>query len=124
MYFPLGEERDLAASMAHLLYEMSEHAQALSYLERSVEIYGERPDTLCHMAMCYQLLDQPEQAQALLHQVLQADPANPVARQLLGEEVETPPPPSLDRLLTMTAAPYRPEVVLRREGDDRVDGEA
>jgi tetratricopeptide (TPR) repeat protein len=116
LYFPLGEDQDLAAGIALLLFEMGEYTQALTYFERSLEIYGERPGTLCNMAMCYQWLDQPEVAEQLLHRVLQADPANPLARHLLGEEEENPPSRIMDGVLTMGAAPYRPEVVLRREG--------
>jgi tetratricopeptide (TPR) repeat protein len=116
LYFPLGEDQDLAAGIALLLFEMGEYAQALTYFERSLEIYGERPDTLCNMAMCYQLLDEPEAAEQLLHRVLQADPANSLARHLLGEEEEPPPSRIMDGVLTMGAVLYRPEVVLRREG--------
>ncbi len=89
MYFPLGEEPDLAYEIARLLYEMDEPALALTYFERSVEIYGEHTGTLYNMAVCYQLTGQPVRAESLLRKVLRRDPDNQQARALLsGAEAE------------------------------------
>jgi tetratricopeptide (TPR) repeat protein len=88
LYFPLGEDPDLAYQIACLLYEMDDYARALTYFERSNEIYGLHTGTLFNMAACHQLAGQFEQAQLLLRKVLQYDPDNQQARALLtGEAV-------------------------------------
>jgi tetratricopeptide (TPR) repeat protein len=56
LYFPLGEELDLADAIARLLYEMGDYRRALEYLRRSEEVYGTNPGTLANIAICRQLL--------------------------------------------------------------------
>jgi hypothetical protein len=58
LYFPLGEELDLADVMARLLYEMDDYGGALRYFERSTAIYGPHAGTAANMATCRQLLAQ------------------------------------------------------------------
>jgi tetratricopeptide (TPR) repeat protein len=84
LYFPLGETHDLADQIASLLYEMDDYAGALTYFERSVEIYGEHAGTLFNMAACCQLTGQPARAESLLRKVLRYDPDNQQARALLA----------------------------------------
>lgn len=88
MYFPLGEELDLADQIARLLYALDDYSQAITYLEHSIEIYGPYTGTLSNLAACYQLVGQPERAQTLLHNVLKYDPTNEPARTLLGAECQ------------------------------------
>jgi tetratricopeptide (TPR) repeat protein len=84
LYFPLGEEFDLAHQTARLLYELDEYGQAVQYFERSLEIYGPYCGTLYNMAVCYRLLGQHQQAEGLLKDVLTYDPDNQDARTLLA----------------------------------------
>ncbi|MBA3531167.1 MAG: tetratricopeptide repeat protein [Ardenticatenales bacterium] len=84
LYFPLGEELDLANQIAYLLYAMDDYRHALLYFERSVAIYGQHSGTLYNMALCYELLGQREQAEPLLLKVVQHDPANKEASALLA----------------------------------------
>lgn len=84
-YFPLGEALDLAYHIACFLYEIDDYARALTYFERSIELYGQHTGTIYNMAMCHQLLEQHEQVKQLLHTVLQYDPENQQARGLLAE---------------------------------------
>ena len=56
-YFPLGEDLDLADQIGRLLYEIDEYGGALSFFERSVEIYGPYTGTLANIAACRQMLD-------------------------------------------------------------------
>lgn len=56
LYFPLGEEIDLADGIARLLYEMDDYRGALEYFGRSVEIYGADTGTIANMATCHRLL--------------------------------------------------------------------
>ena len=90
LYFPLGEKLDLAHQIACLLYEMDHYAHALTYFERSIEIYGQDTGSLYNMAVCYQFLEQHEQAEALLGQVIKYDPSNEEAQALLVEYASTP----------------------------------
>ena len=81
-YFPLGEDLDLANSIAALLYDMDEFALALGFFARSIAIYGRDTGTLCNMAACHHMLDQDAQAAALLRTVLAYEPANQGAAEL------------------------------------------
>jgi tetratricopeptide (TPR) repeat protein len=83
-YFPLGEELDLAAQIASVLYEMDEYQGALTYFERSAALYGQDTGTLYNRAVCHQLLGQHEKAEQLLHTVVRYDPENQPARALLA----------------------------------------
>jgi tetratricopeptide (TPR) repeat protein len=85
-YFPIGEELDLAYEIAGLLYEMDDFIGALTYFERSIEVYGPHTGTLYNMAACYQLVGQSERAESLLLQVLKHDPNNQEARDLLAAQ--------------------------------------
>jgi hypothetical protein len=60
IYFPLGEEPDLADGIARLLYAMGEYRRALVYFARSIEIYGEDTGTRANMAACRRMLGQPD----------------------------------------------------------------
>lgn len=84
LYFPLGEESDLAYEAGCLLYEMDDYARALTYFERSIEIYGEHAGTLFNMAACHQMIGQSAEAEALLRKVLEHDPDNQQARASLA----------------------------------------
>jgi tetratricopeptide (TPR) repeat protein len=84
LYFPLGEVLDLANYIACLLYEIGDYQRSLIFFERSIEIYGQHTGTLYNMALCYQQLQQHEQAELLLQTVLQYDPDNHEARALLA----------------------------------------
>lgn len=84
MYFPLGEDLDLANRIAALLYAMNDYPRALDYFERSMEIYGADTGTLYNIACCYQLLGEDAVAAAVLHKVLEHDPENESANALLA----------------------------------------
>ena len=84
-YFPLGEAWDLAFAIGCFFYEVDDYRTALVYFERAQEIYGRDTGTLYNMAVCHRLLNQPLQAGALLHRVIETDPANEQARALLNE---------------------------------------
>ncbi len=62
LYYPLGEEGDLADAIARLLYEMNDYRRALEYFGRSLELSGAKEDTLANLAACRQLLGREEQA--------------------------------------------------------------
>ncbi len=56
LYFPLGEDRDLANLIAKLCYEMKKYAQALTYFQYSTDMYGEDSETMNYIALCQQFL--------------------------------------------------------------------
>jgi tetratricopeptide (TPR) repeat protein len=86
LYFPLGEEPDLAYEAGLLLFDLKEHARALLYFERSLEIYGPHTGTLYNMAACYHAMGHHDQASYLLQKVLDYDPANEPAKALLARQ--------------------------------------
>lgn len=85
MYFPLGEDLDLANRIAGLLYAMDDHSAALTYFERSMAIYGADTGTLYNIAACYRLLGEHGAAVAMLQKVLEYDNDNEAAKLLLDE---------------------------------------
>src|SRR2546423_10966870 len=84
MYFPLGEDLDLANRIAVLLYAMIDSPRALDYFERAMEIYGPDTGTLYNIACCYQLMGEDAVAAAVLGKVLEHDPDNEAAKALLA----------------------------------------
>lgn len=85
MYFPLGEDLDLANRIAGLLYAMDDHAGALTYFERSMAIYGADTGTLYNIAACYHMIGESGAAVAVLQKVLEYDGGNEAAKLLLSE---------------------------------------
>lgn len=85
MYFPIGEEQDLAYEIGTLLYGMNCYAQALTYFGFSMKRYGQYTGTLYNMASCYHMLGKSEEVDVLLRKVLKHDPENQDAKTLLAE---------------------------------------
>jgi hypothetical protein len=85
IYFPLGEENNLANRIATLLYTIEEYSLAHLYFERSVAIYGPDTGTLYNIALCNYLLNQFTEAKGLLEIILQNEPTNQLAKDLLAE---------------------------------------
>jgi tetratricopeptide (TPR) repeat protein len=83
MYYPLGEDLDLANRIGGLLYAIDHHVGALSYFERSMAIYGPDTGTLYNIGACLHCLGDDAAAAAVLGKVLEYDPANEDARRLL-----------------------------------------
>jgi hypothetical protein len=83
-YFPLGEPLDQAYQIACFFYAIDDYRRALTFFERSLEIYGRHSGTLYNIAVCYQFLEQHEQARQLLVTVLHYDPENQQAREALA----------------------------------------
>jgi len=83
MYYPLGEDLDLANKIGGLLYAIDDYAGALSYFERSMAIYGPDTGTLYNIGACLHCLGDDASAAAVLTKVLEYDPANEDARRLL-----------------------------------------
>ena len=72
-YLPIGEEVDLAFEMGTLLLEMEFHAEALEFLQRSVDLHGIAPGTAYNIAVCYYGLDQMDRAMEYVDQALNLD---------------------------------------------------
>jgi len=83
LYFPLGEELDLANAIARLLYEMDDYRRALDFFQRSLDVYGAATGTLTNMAACHHMLGDDETARTLLQTVLEHDPGDAQVQELL-----------------------------------------
>ncbi len=94
-YFPIREERDLAFDIGSFFYELDEFAIALSFFQRTQDIYGQHTGTLYNIAVCHQLLNQPLQAVPLLQKLLHFEPANVAAATLLAHLTTKDNAPSL-----------------------------
>ena len=84
MYFPLGEALDLAEQIGLLLYNLEDYARALVYFQRSIDLYGAHAGTLYNLAACQFMLDEHAAAEENLRVVLEHDPENRPARDLLA----------------------------------------
>lgn len=74
IYYPLGEERDLAFALAGLLYEIGHYAEAITYLEHSLRLYGDDAGTLYNLAMCHAQLGRLAAGTQCIDAALQIDP--------------------------------------------------
>lgn len=73
-YYPIGEQRDLPFYLGMLLYNMEYFPDALEYLQHSRQIYGDDPDTLYNIGMCYYRLRQLDKAMDFIMQTLKQNP--------------------------------------------------
>jgi len=80
IYYPLGEERDLAFALASLLYEIDHHAEAIIYLEHSLRLYGDDAGTLYNLAMCHTQSGRLAAGTQCIDAALQLDPDYQPAR--------------------------------------------
>lgn len=74
-YYHIGEERDLAFSIAMLLYAMRRYRNALDYFQHSLKLWGPDASTYYNMAMCRESLGQLGPALELIDQTLEMDAA-------------------------------------------------
>ena len=84
-YLPIGEESDLAFDLGTLLLEMEFYAEAVDFLQRSVDLYGLAPGTAYNLAVCYYSLGQMDHALDHVDQSLSLDREFVEARTLRTE---------------------------------------
>lgn len=72
-YLPIGEDSDLAFELGTLLLEMGFYAEALEFLQRSVDLYGVAPGNTYNIAACYYSLGRMDQALDYVNQALSLD---------------------------------------------------
>ena len=90
LYYPLGEENDLAFNMAGLLYEMGFFQEAAGYLRHSLNVSEPDPGILFNLARCAYRLQQFPEALELTNKALELDPnftaANMMRTRLLDDQ--------------------------------------
>jgi tetratricopeptide (TPR) repeat protein len=74
IYYPIGEQRDLAFYLGMLLYSIEYFPEALEYLQHSRQLYGDDPNTMYNMGMCYYRLRQLDRAIECMTQTLEQNP--------------------------------------------------
>jgi tetratricopeptide (TPR) repeat protein len=74
MYYPIGEEQDIANGLALVLFQIGEYELALGYFEQSLNLHGMTGSTLYNVAMCYLHLGKWEEALTVLDRVLEVEP--------------------------------------------------
>lgn len=79
MYYPIGEEQDLAFDMGLLLYQMSQYSDALTFFNLSLYASPPTASVYYNMAACYFKLEDDEQAQEYINLCLLIWPNNPDA---------------------------------------------
>ena len=73
-YYPIGEQQDLPFYLGMLLYNLEYFPEALEYLQQSRQIYGDDPNTIYNMGMCYYRLRQLKRAMECMTQTLKQNP--------------------------------------------------
>lgn len=84
-YLPIGEESDLAFELGTLLLEMEFHAEALEFLQRSVDFYGMAPGSAYNIAVCYYSINELNQALDYVNRALDLDHRFAEAKNLRSE---------------------------------------
>jgi tetratricopeptide (TPR) repeat protein len=74
MFYPLGEDADLAFDIGLLLYELELYRQAMDFYALSEQIYGQAIGTLFNRALCYEQIGDKRTADTLIDKVLSIDP--------------------------------------------------
>jgi tetratricopeptide (TPR) repeat protein len=82
IYYPIGEERDLAFELGMLVYGMANYAEALEFFRRSLSLYGRDASTAYNIGMCHYGLGQVAAALAWVGQALKIDPSFDAAREM------------------------------------------
>lgn len=88
LYFPCGEAHDLPLQLGLLLQRIGAPADALGWFVRSRELYGPRPETMLNLTACLLQLGQAEQALRAADELIAAQPADELARQLRAQALE------------------------------------
>ena len=83
-YYSLGEETDLAFDLGVLLLDLQFFQEAVEYFQLSLDTYGMDMNTLFNQAVCHALLGDGEQAERLLHIILNDDPTFEEALNLMS----------------------------------------
>ena len=84
-YYFIGEEKDLPFHLSMLLYKLGYYAEAIDYLDYSLQFYGKDPGMFYNKAKCYLQLQSLEEATEALDIALDIYPQFEVARALKFE---------------------------------------
>lgn len=84
-YYFIGESKDLPFSCSMLLYKMEYYAEAIVYLDRSLQLYGDDPGIFYNQAMCYAQLSCLEAVQLALDKALALYPQFEAAQALKAQ---------------------------------------
>lgn len=85
LYFPLGEQQDLAFTIGGILYELAFFEEAIRFFDLSAQLYGPQSDVLFNQALCHAALNRPEVAKEVIQALLKKEPAHPDAQQFLAQ---------------------------------------
>lgn len=80
LFFPLGNDTDLAFDIGRVLYELNEFREASRFFQRSLDVWGPDAATTYNMALCHSLLHEPATALSWARQTLEINPAHEGAR--------------------------------------------
>ena len=81
-YYWMGEEKDLPFHLSQLLIRLEKFADAIPFLDYSLQLYGERALQLMHLAICHLNLGQRRRGLSILDRALESDPALKDAKML------------------------------------------
>jgi hypothetical protein len=82
MYYPIGEDQDLAFDIGHLFYEMSLYNDALVFFNLSLQHYAPEAPVYYNMAACCFLLGDDEAASGFIAKTLEMEPNHEGAREI------------------------------------------
>ncbi|HEY0093582.1 MAG TPA: tetratricopeptide repeat protein, partial [Archangium sp.] len=83
--YGLGGQDDLASHLGMLLYVMDRPAEALTFFEHSLRLYGQEPGTYFNQGMCHVRLRQDDRALECFERALALDAGLSDAREMLSK---------------------------------------
>ena len=81
-YYPLGEDDDLAFLIGELLFNLKFYKEAIIYFNMSINIYGDKVDTLYNIASTFTVLEEHEKAKEVVQKILKGNPEHALTIQL------------------------------------------
>ncbi|MBE9004755.1 tetratricopeptide repeat protein [Fortiea sp. LEGE XX443] len=82
IYYPIGEQHDLAFSLGVLLFGIQYYAEALDFFQLSINDYGLDASTLVNMSQCHYNLGQLDTALLYINQALELDQTLEMAKSM------------------------------------------
>ncbi len=96
-YYFIGESKDLAFALGVVAVRAGAYAEAIQFLQISVQLYGPDPSTFYYLGQAFYHLGELEPALVFAQKAVAADPDSAVAQQLLATltSAQTAPNPDL-----------------------------
>ena len=84
-YYHIAESTDFPFSAGMILYEMGLYAQAQTFFERSLRLYGTDANTYYNIGLCHHQEQRPKEAIVFIEKATRLQPEHKAAKDMLAE---------------------------------------